>query len=66
MARRTGVGWAWELQDFDGEWVICNWAAPFKEWLLKDEHSKPSDEALPIRVEIIPTSKRNRKRYGVL
>jgi hypothetical protein len=60
----TGVGWAWEFQDLDGKWVICNWAVPFKEW-LKDDYSKPSDEARPIRVEIIPTSKRNRKRYGI-
>jgi len=63
--QRRGFGWTWEFQpEHDGQWVLCNWAAPFKSVLLDDEHSKPSDEARPVRVELVPTSKRNRKRYG--
>ena len=61
--RARATGWAWEFQDLDGQWVLCNWAEPYKDW-LKDNDEKPSDEARKIRVELVPTSKRNRKRYG--
>ena len=63
--RRTGVGWAWEFRDLDGNWVLCNWSVPFKQWLLNDDHSKPCDEARMVRVELVPTSQRNRQRYGI-
>ena len=63
--KHTGIGWAWEFQDIEGNWVLCNWAEPYKEMLLNDEHSKPADGCRLIRVELVPTSKRNRKRYGI-
>lgn len=65
MSKRTGIGWAWEFQDINGEWQICNWSEPFKTLLDDDEFAKPCSEARKIRVELIPTSKRNRKRYGI-
>ena len=65
IGKHTGIGWAWEFQYPDGSWHLCNWAEPFKEWLDNDEFIKPSDEARKVRVELVPTSKRNRKRYGI-
>ena len=62
--RARATSWAWEFQDLDGQWVLCNWSEPYKSMLLNDEDSKPSDEARMVRVELVPTSKRNRKRYG--
>jgi len=64
MSKRTGIGWAWEYQDIDNVWHIVNWSEPFKNMLV-DGYAKPSDDARIIRVELIPTSKRNRKRYGI-
>lgn len=65
VKQRRGYGWAWEFQqEHDGPWVLCNWAAPFKTVLAQDEFSKPCDDARMVRVELVPTSKRNRKRYG--
>ena len=65
QGKRTGVGWAWEFEYPDGTWHLCNWAEPFKEMLLNDDDIKPSDEARLVRVELIPTSKRNRERYDL-
>ena len=50
--KRT-YGWAW-LCDFG----LCKWAEPDKERLT--ERSKPSPEAIPIRVELVPTLKKYR------
>ena len=62
---RRAFGWAWEFQGVvDGKWILCNWAEPYQSMLLNDDDSKPSDDARMIRVELVPTSKRNRKRYG--
>ena len=60
--RRTGIGWAWEIEHADG-WHICNWAEPYKDWLLPGD--MPSAGARVVRVELVPTSKSNRKRYGI-
>ena len=65
QAKRTGIGWTWEFQYPDGTWHLCNWADPFKQWLIDAEESKPSDDARLVRVELVPTSKRNRKRYEI-
>lgn len=70
MARRTlkqrrGYGWAWEFEPMPGQgWHLCHWVAPTRASLLNDEHSKPCDDARPVRVELVPTSKRIRTRYG--
>lgn len=62
---QRGFGWTWEFQpEHGGPWVLCNWAAPFKSVLLDEIDAKPSDDARMVRVELVPTSKRNRKRYG--
>lgn len=64
IKQRRGYGWTWEFQpEHDGEWVLCNWAAPFRS-LLEDDNSKPCDDARPVRVELVPTNARTRKRYG--
>jgi len=63
--KQTGVGWAWEFQDSNGNWVLCNWAEPFKEMLDDDQFAKPCSVAKKIRVELVPTSKRNRQRYEI-
>ena len=63
--KRTGIGWAWEFQYPDGSWHLCHWAEPYKDWLDFDKNAKPSDEARKVRVELVPTSKRNRERYGI-
>lgn len=65
IGHRTGTGWAWEFQDPNGNWVLCDWSVPYKEWLLNDDHSKPSDEARMVHVELVPTSAKHRKRYGI-
>ena len=69
QGKRTGIGWAWEFQYPDGSWSLCNWAEPYKEWMTGgselSEHMKPSPEARLVRVELVPTSKRNRERYGL-
>lgn len=69
LGTNTGVGWAWEIKDPDGNWVLCNWAEPFKCMLYQDEQSMPGlpgdKDQRPVRVELVPTSKRNRKRYRV-
>jgi len=66
QGKRTGIGWAWEFQFPDGSWHLCNWSEPFKELLIGAEDiSKPSDEARLVRVELVPTSKRNQERYGL-
>lgn len=58
-----GFGWAWEFQpEYRGPWILCNWSQPFPS-MLTDEN-KPSDEARKVRVELVPTTKRDRKRYG--
>lgn len=63
--KRKGFGWAWEFQPvLGGPWVLCNWAVPYKTVLENDDHGKPGDEARMVRVELVPTSARNRKRYG--
>ena len=51
-------GWAW-LCDFG----LCQWAEPDRERLVK--RSKPSPEAIPVRVELIPTRKEHRERLGI-
>jgi|GEM_PF-5148285 len=70
QGKRTGIGWAWEFQYPDGSWHICHWAEPYKEWMTGNSecamHMKPSDEARLVRVELVPTSKRNRERYEIL
>ena len=63
--KRTGLGWTWEFQHPDGSWHLCNWAEPFKAMLDGDEFAKPDDGARKVRVELVPTSKRNRQRYEV-
>lgn len=58
-----GLGWTWEFQpQYRGTWVLCNWAEAYKAFLHDD--NKPMDGARKVRVELVPTSKRNRKRYG--
>ena len=42
-----GYGWAWS---FEGG--TCHWAAPNKEELLRER--KPSPEAKPIKVALVP------------
>jgi len=63
--QRTGIGWAWEFQYPDGSWHLCNWSEPFKNMLDCDCKSIPSEDARMVRVELVPTSQRNRKRYEV-
>lgn len=46
-------GWAW-LCDFG----LCQWAEPSRKRLLKG--SKPSPEAIAVRVELVPTLKKYR------
>jgi len=46
-------GWAW-LCDFG----LCQWAEPNRERLLRG--SKPSPEAVAVRVELVPTLKKYR------
>lgn len=67
MARNeTGFGWAWEFQGINGEWLICNWCEPSKQMLLNTPlDQRPTDDCRPIRVALVPTSDRARKRYGV-
>ncbi len=65
QAKRTGIGWAWEFQYPDGSWHLCNWSEPFKGMLDDDEFTKPCGEARKVRVELVPTSKRNRQRYDI-
>ncbi len=48
-------GWAW-LCDFG----LCQWAEPSRDALTS--RSKPSPEAIPIRVELIPTLKKYREK----
>lgn len=63
--QRQGYGWTWEFKPMHGEdYHLCHWALPTKAVLLLEIDSKPSDDARPIRVELVPTGKRNRKRYG--
>lgn len=62
--QRRGFGWAWEFKPMHGaDWELCHWAVSHKAHLNQDD-SKPSDEARPVRVEFVPTSKKARKRYG--
>ncbi len=65
QAKRTGIGWAWEFQYPNGSWHLCNWAEPFQVCLGRDDDFKPSPEARKVRVELVPTSKRNRQRYDI-
>lgn len=65
LKQRRGYGWAWEFKPMpDSDWHLCHWAVPFKSILLNDEHAKPCDDARPVRVELVPTNKRTRTRYG--
>ena len=50
---KRAYGWAW-LCDFG----LCSWVEPEKEVLIS--RSKPSPEAIPVRVELVPTLKRHR------
>jgi hypothetical protein len=59
---RKGYGWAWEFQAPNGTWLLCNWCEPFKASLALKE--QPAEGARMVHVELVPTSKRNRKRYG--
>jgi hypothetical protein len=52
---KDGIGYAWVMQDDNGEWEICNWAEPCKDMIMK---SKPSPEAKVVKVRMILFSKR--------
>jgi len=65
QGKDTGIGWAWEFQDINGNWVLCNWSEPFKKMLDNNEFAKPADGCRMVRVELVPTSKSARKRYGI-
>ncbi len=58
MTKRA-YGWTW-LCDFG----LCCWVESDKKSLL--EGSKPSPEAMPVRVELVPTNKRVREKIGLL
>ena len=45
---KFGHGYAWKLEN--GQ--CCHWVEPSKEALLR--RNKPSDGAIPVRVQIIP------------
>jgi hypothetical protein len=65
LKQRRGYGWAWEFKPLrDADWELCNWAAPSLELLEMDESSKPCDDARAVRVELVPTTKSDRQRYG--
>lgn len=46
--------WAWAIDD-GGKPELCHWAEPSKELLLRQ--SKPSPEAKPVKVLIMPYSR---------
>ncbi len=52
---QKGYGYAW-LCDFG----LCNWAEPYLTDLTSK--TKPSPEAIAVRVELVPTLKRYRER----
>jgi hypothetical protein len=49
---KRSSGWAWAVHDGPTGWQLVHWAEPTKEQLLRS--SKPSPEARPVRVVIIP------------
>lgn len=57
LKQRRGYAWTWEFEPMPGQGMhLCHF--------LYDEFSKPCDDARPVRVELVPTSKRTRTRYG--
>ena len=57
MTKRA-YGWVW-LCDFG----LCYWAESSREKLLQE--GKPSPEAKPVRVELVPTNKKVREKLGL-
>lgn len=65
LKERRGFGWTWEFKPMpDEDWHLCRFVSHSREALENDEFGKPSDDARAVRVELVPTSKRARKRYG--
>lgn len=65
LKTRRGYAWTWEFEPMPGQgWHLCHWTAPTKAALMYDDFSRPSEDARPVRVELVPTSKRARTRYG--
>jgi hypothetical protein len=63
LKKRRGYGWAWEFQaGYKGPWLLCNWAEPHKVMLTSE--NAPADGARKVKVELVPTGQRARKRYG--
>lgn len=65
VQRMVGRAWAWKIKDESGNWTLCHWAEPQLCRLL--DAGKPSPEARPVRVKLIPAkrgSERRRLRNG--
>jgi hypothetical protein len=46
----TAIGWAWKIQDMDGNWHLCRWSETTRAQLIL--HRKPSPEAVAVRVKM--------------
>lgn len=56
MKHTKSFGWAW----FSPTIGLCHWAEPNKAKLTRE--GKPSPEAIPVRVELVPTREAIRKQ----
>ena len=50
--------WAWAIETKPGKWELCYWAMATRRLLMQEP--RPSPEARAMRVELVPTSKRNK------
>jgi hypothetical protein len=51
---KRSTAWAWAIHFGAEKWKLVSWALPTKEALLASE--KPSPEARPVRITIVPVS----------
>jgi hypothetical protein len=67
-AVQTGIGWAWAFRALvgigvpSGPWMLCHWAEPDRERLVR--RGKPTDDAVPVRVRLVPITRKRRKTNG--